>query len=227
MCDPARWLTDDLRAALPVGVAVAVVAIDGPQPPLVGSENSSTTNMSPRRLVEFTAGRACARAALHELDMAPCAVPVGHNREPVWPDGTVGSITHSGEFAAAVAAPVSVLGAIGIDIEPAEPLEAELIARICLPTELSRLGDWTDTPRWAKALFAAKEAVYKCLWPRTSLFLEFDEVELVLDPTGCQFRVLGRGALRAHPCEGITGRILWTSGHVVAVASIDGINAGR
>lgn len=226
MSDTIRSLADAIRTALPEGAAVATTLIGKPQPPLIGGEIHSATRMSPRRLSEFTAGRACARSALAELAIGKCAIPVGANREPVWPQGIAGSITHSSTFAAAVAAPRSVLDAIGIDIEPAEPLDAELIGRICLPAEIRRLGGNADLGHWAKALFAAKEAVYKCLWPRIALFLEFEEVEIVLDPARENFRVLGHGALVGHGCEPITGRLLSAADHFVAVATIDGISSG-
>jgi hypothetical protein len=57
----------------------------------------------PRRRAEFAAGRACARAALRRLGINGWPLLVGSKREPLWPAGVVGSITHTdGLVAAAV-----------------------------------------------------------------------------------------------------------------------------
>ena len=48
-----------------------------------------------KRKAEFLAGRYCARAALAQLDGSLAVnIGIGANREPLWPPGFVGSITH-------------------------------------------------------------------------------------------------------------------------------------
>ncbi len=59
----------------------------------------------PRRLSEFVAGRRCAARAL-EPSLARGATDIGMigrrpDRSPIWPAGSVGSITHTGCYAAA------------------------------------------------------------------------------------------------------------------------------
>src|SRR3981081_2261214 len=53
---------------------------------------------------EFLAGRLCAEFALCCLGAASTHVAMGGDRAPVWPDGVVGSITHSGGLAPAAGA---------------------------------------------------------------------------------------------------------------------------
>src|SRR4051812_24879633 len=67
----------------------------------------------PSRRHEFVLGRWCARQALAELGVMARAIPVGHQRMPVWPAGVVGSITHCRGFVGAVVAPADQLRAIG------------------------------------------------------------------------------------------------------------------
>src|ERR1700716_1803425 len=58
----------------------------------------------PNRQREFLAGRLCAAQALRCLGADSTHVGMAGDRAPVWPDGVVGSITHSGGFAAAAVA---------------------------------------------------------------------------------------------------------------------------
>lgn len=184
-----------LRLVLPPGIAISVANITGAFTPLAEAELVATVRMSPHRLQEFHAGRAQARLALQELGIRSPAVPVGPARDPQWPAGFVGSISHAGGIALAVAARTSVIGAIGIDLEPADPLDAELLRRVCRPEELARLGSSPELG--AKLTFSAKESVYKCLAPRTGIFLEFEDVEVELDMTGQAFATRGHGPAKS------------------------------
>lgn len=143
------------------------------------------------------------------------------HREPVWPAGVVGSISHSRRLAAAVVAPGLVLQAIGLDIEPALPLDADLLARVCLPSEIDRLGSSGEAPLSTKGIFCAKESIYKCLWPIVRTFLEFADVEVLLEANGEEFRVRGWGPIRGLACQSLAGRIVLAGDHIAAVTWID------
>ncbi len=176
---------------LPEGVAASAGVIAAPAPPLAAEELASAARMSPRRLQEFTAGRNHARRALGQLGLNSPAVAVGPDRAPRWPAGFVGSISHAGELVLAVAARDTVLRAIGIDLEPAVALDAELLERVCRPEELASLATSAAPSQRAKLIFSAKESIYKCIAPLTGGFLEFEDVE-ILFVTGEQ-RFLARG----------------------------------
>ena len=49
----------------------------------------------PKRVTEFATGRQCAREALRDLGIADVPILFGKDRCPLWPVGTVGSITHT------------------------------------------------------------------------------------------------------------------------------------
>ena len=77
-------------------------------------------------------------------------------------------------------APRTLSAGIGLDVEPAEPMNPELLPQILREPELARLDDWPE--RWRDfagiLAFSAKEALYKSIYPAHRVFLEFHDVEL-------------------------------------------------
>ena len=69
---------------------------------LLAAESDCIGDMVEKRRLEFTHGRYCAHQAMQLLGMSVVAIPKGTDRAPVWPDGIIGSISHSGDTAAAV-----------------------------------------------------------------------------------------------------------------------------
>jgi 4'-phosphopantetheinyl transferase EntD len=96
---------------------------------------------------------------------------------PQWPDGFVGSIAHDSTIATAALACRTDHISIGIDIEPAEALEPDLIEIVATERERSTLA---DAPLQSRLLFAIKEAVYKAVYPLDRTFLEHHDVEVDL-----------------------------------------------
>ncbi|MCE7903231.1 MAG: phosphopantetheinyl transferase [Gammaproteobacteria bacterium PRO9] len=213
-------ITESLKAALPAGTAFSLGPIATDHPPLMGEELPRVRDMAAKRRGEFMAGRAHARAALAALGLPPLALPMGADRAPAWPPGIVGSISHAGDLVVAVAAPARLLHGIGIDVEPATPLDEDLLERVCRPEELARIyGGNMHAPNpgpshLAKLIFSAKESVYKCIAPRTGIFLEFGDVEILLDPHRPAFSVQGHDAARGHLGPGLlSGRIVELGGY--------------
>ena len=79
--------------------------------------------------------RTCARIALGRLGLPPAPLLSGPKREPLWPDGVVGSITHCDGYRAVAVARADQLASIGIDAEPHAELPAGILARIALPAD--------------------------------------------------------------------------------------------
>ncbi len=149
---------------------------------LLTEELAGTENMVEGRMLEFRHGRYCAHAVLAMLGVREVAVPRGSNREPLWPQDIVGSISHSGKAAAAVAISDKYLAGIGLDIESSGPLSENLISMICLPEE--SVG---NNGLHAKLLFSIKEAIYKCVFPTVGEFIDFREVKVCLNEEACTF----------------------------------------
>jgi 4'-phosphopantetheinyl transferase EntD len=106
---------------------------------------------------------------------------MAEDRAPVWPRGVVGSITHTGDFAAAAVAWAADIAALGIDSEQIiDPAAAHDIADVCMVDEatLFRAVDGRSFCEFCTFVFSAKEAVFKCLFPLTRKFLEFSDVRI-------------------------------------------------
>ena len=166
----------------PDDVAVVVSEIGDVTSELLADEAAHVAKAVPKRQREFARGRVNARQALGELGVAGVSLLVGSMREPLWPEGIVGSITHDNRLCVVAVARGERYAGLGVDIEPAEPLEPEIAARIWSPVEAEQAARRTDmTPALASRLvFSAKEAFYKCQFPLTRTFLGFMEVSVAL-----------------------------------------------
>jgi 4'-phosphopantetheinyl transferase EntD len=123
------------------------------------------------------AARIVARQLLTRLGRSECALPRAPSGAPIWPAGVIGSLSHDARVAIAAVGLCREVGAIGIDVEPAECLPTELLEIVA--TRRERL-DIAQDPYRGRLLFAAKEAVYKALHPLDQLFLEHHDVEIDL-----------------------------------------------
>ncbi|CAG6399113.1 4'-phosphopantetheinyl transferase superfamily protein [Streptomyces cocklensis] len=152
--------------------------------PLHPEESAAVARAVAKRQREYTAGRACARAALARLGAPPGPLLRDpHRGAPLWPTGVVGSITHcDGYRAAAVARSTDIL-TLGIDAEPHDRLpEGVLDAIVATDTERAALASLTQRApavHWDRLLFSAKETVYKAWYPFHRRMLGFNEAELL------------------------------------------------
>lgn len=213
----------EIRAAiariLPAGVVASAGAIADAATPLAAAELPPTARMSARRFQEYSAGREHARKVLERLGLHSPVVAVGPDRAPLWPAGFVGSISHAGDLVLAVAAPSAAMRAIGIDLEPAVPLDADLVHRVCRPGELAGPGLPVASSLRAKLIFSAKESVYKCIAPLSGVFLEFEHVEILFDAGKNRFRARGHGpAAELLSPTTLTGAFTEAGGYWVTVA---------
>lgn len=181
-----------MRALLPSAVAVrATTRVYEQALPLPPDEQDAVARAIPRRQAEFAAGRTLARLALADLGVEAGAIGMGPRREPVWPDGVVGSITHCAGFAAAAVASTSDIASLGIDAEPAgRRLSEGVIVRVCHDSErrqVEALGEVGPL-----VVFSAKEAVYKAWYPVAARWLGFEHVDVDVDVDGGAFAVRPR-----------------------------------
>ena len=176
-----------IEELLPPGVAVVEAFEDQPDEPVFPGEEDLIAHAIEARRREFVTARRCAREALAKLGHAPVPIRFGPKREPQWPVGLVGSITHTAGFRAAAVAPQSVLAAVGIDTEQNEPLPDGVEDFITAPGEpemLAALASAFPFTHWGRLLFSAKESVYKAWYPLTRRWLGFEDVRLTIDPAG-------------------------------------------
>ncbi|MGH8141671.1 MAG: 4'-phosphopantetheinyl transferase family protein [Steroidobacteraceae bacterium] len=165
-----------------------------------------------RRIQDFTAGRLCARTALQQKGMSGTSLLPGNDRQPLWPDSIVGSITHTDGYCAAVVGRDCDVRCVGLDSEVIGAVQPDVFRRICSPPELDRLLSLTPQRRsFAAALtFVAKEAFFKCQFPVAREWLDFDAVAVRADNWDADlgsFRIepLRHIALEAHASPGSGG----------------------
>jgi 4'-phosphopantetheinyl transferase EntD len=161
----------------PQGVAGAELDRLEDAEPLLPAERASLAGAGPRRLREFAAGRHCAREALAELGEPRVALPRRADRQPEWPLGIVGSVSHSWDYCAAVVARRATCAGLGFDVEVWGRVRSELWPRIATPSEQSWLRSAGDAgERFATVLFSAKEAFYKAQYPQSRRSLGFHSI---------------------------------------------------
>lgn len=124
---------------------------------------------------DFRAGRACARRALLRLGGPDGPIPIGADREPVWPEGFVGGIAHAEGLACAAVARAGAIHGLGIDVEPLAPLDLAVEKLVCSGAELAA---FEGQPHGPLLVFCAKEAFYKAQFPLTRAFLDFADVQV-------------------------------------------------
>jgi 4'-phosphopantetheinyl transferase EntD len=214
-----------IASLFPEPVVVVSATADMWNAALHPDEAACVRRAVPKRRREFTAGRLCARAALARLGAPAGPLLVGPSRVPLWPAGYVGSISHCRDFcAAAVARRDAVLG-LGLDVEGSEPLEPELLARICTPDERARQAGAParpGAPDAGKLVFSAKESFYKCYFPLAGAFLGFQDVEVELDLAARSFLAHLRrpDAPSAAGRRELAGRLAWDARYVYAGVSL-------
>ncbi len=171
-----------IAALMPPGVAVADATGPLPGEALLPEEELLVARAVAKRRAEFTTVRTCARLALAELGRPPVPVLSGPRREPLWPPGIVGSLTHCDGYRAAAVAPADLLASLGIDAEPHDALPDGILDRVALPRERDGLGRLPAGIHWDRLLFSAKESVYKTWFPLTRRWLDFAEAALEFRP---------------------------------------------
>lgn len=177
-----------------------------------------------KRRREFTAGRRCARRAMMALSHPPDPIGQNPDRSPVWPVGLVGAISHTDNWCvAAVALKADGFRAIGLDIEPAEALPQGLAASICGREELGWLDGLAAADRGlsARALFSAKECVFKLQFGLTGKMLDFDAVTVRIDWRRFTFAATFEvGAAPFSAGDELNGRIAIRHGHIGCGAAL-------
>ena len=215
-----------IEKLLPHGVVVVEAFEDVPAEPSFPGEESLVANAVESRRREFITARRCAREALARLGHAPVPIRAGSKREPLWPAGLVGSITHTTGFRAAAVASRSLLASIGIDVEQNERLPDGIEETITVPGEvemLAALSRASPATYWGRLVFSAKESVYKAWYPLTGRQLGFEDARLAIDPAGtfaAKLLVDGTRTDGGPPLVELRGRFVVAHGLVATAATV-------
>lgn len=148
--------------------------------PFVGLQLPCNHQFAAKRFVDFSTGRYCAKMALEQLDIKDVIIPIGKDREPIWPEGIVGSISHCDSFAGAIVAKSAQFISLGMDIEEIGRVTPDLWDLVFTQKEKDFLISlsYEEIQEKSTAIFSIKEAFYKFQHPLTKTFLDFLDVEV-------------------------------------------------
>ncbi len=146
---------------------------------LIGAEIQAVANAIAKRRAEFAAGRRAARAALGNMN---AVIPASKDRAPVWPAGYVGAITHDDGLAMAICARSERMAGLGVDLTEAAPFPEHLRDRVLTAASEQNLNGLE-----ARAVFSAKETLYKTLYPQVRHFFGFEAASIAPDFTSDSF----------------------------------------
>jgi 4'-phosphopantetheinyl transferase EntD len=212
-----------LKDLLPAEVVSVAVRGDDPSACLLPEEAAQFGWAVESRLREFTTARTCARQALRNLGFPSTPILRGLKREPIWPPGVVGSITHCrGYRAAAVARQLDML-TVGVDAEVHEELPDGVLEQVAGDQERAWLGEAPGAIHWDRLLFCAKESVYKAWFPLTGRWLGFEDAVVTFNPVEGTFHArLLVTPPRVDGCHlrGFSGRFLVREGLVLTAIAL-------
>ena len=145
-------------------------------------ENYFSQLSSVSRKEHYRSGRICAGEVLSKLGtLGQPVLRDPQTREPLWPEGISGAITHSGKWAAAAAGKTSDVSGIGIDLEDLErQVDSRISRHVCIPEEQKWLQECGEDflEQNLKIIFSAKEAIFKAFFPYTRTYLHFHDARI-------------------------------------------------
>lgn len=172
-----------LKCIAPPGVRIRHRTItDGDEHALLTAEAAGfwTSALKVRR--QSGAARMAARELLSDLGYNEIPLPRSALGIPSWPPDIVGSLAHDDDVAVAAIGRTTQFAALGIDVEPAQEIDPELVTIVTTSSERQRYDASLLTSR---LFFVIKEATYKALNPVDGHFLDFHDMEIDLSNKVC------------------------------------------
>lgn len=172
--------TEIIRKLFPESVTGVILPIDDYQSHLHPDEAKIISTASVKRKLEFSTARWCAKQALASEGIQDFPILSGENREPVWPKGFIGSISHCKDQCSAVIAKKSDINSIGFDVEKLKKLKTDIAKAICTDAE----RDWLSKQskhfydNLVLTIFSLKESVYKCVFQHQQVQLGFKDCSI-------------------------------------------------
>ena len=151
-------------------------------------EQMIAEGMKGHRRAEFTTARVLIRELLKVMK------PMGEDHDravlpdsdgcALWPEGITGSISHTRGFCTVALGKQRTGSSLGIDIETRGRLSTEAKRKICSPEEQLRVEAFAPARHLSEQdvytlIFSAKEAFFKYQFPRSRLWLEFQDVKMM------------------------------------------------
>ena len=150
-------------------------------------------NDVPKKKAHFLGGRYCVHKALSimrkedlefseiDKDKQINAIPIQRNEQgaPIWPEGVIGSITHTESFIGAVVESSQNLRGVGIDTEKIlGPQSVTMVESLVSTDEEKKKSLSYDPFEYFTLIYSAKESIFKCLNPIIDKYIEFHDVTI-------------------------------------------------
>ena len=213
-------MESQVAALFPSSVRCALSTVREGAGPVYAEELRAVASAVPSRRREFACGRACAHRAIRALGRTDGPILVGRDREPLWPAGVVGAISHTSVLAGAAVADARDARGIGFDIERVDAdFDAAQRNLIFTPAELGRLDALRAGGLPAEVvLFSAKECVHKTLFPVTGLRLDYQDVSVDIEAGAGRFAaaVHEQRTIDMAGTASIAGMFRLTTAHVIS-----------
>ena len=170
------------------GVVCALAPVADHSSALLAQEARCVAQAVAKRRNEFSTGRCLARELMKKMGYRDQEILFGRQREPLWPEGVVGSITHNDTHAAVAVAERRAIENIGIDLETQDRLTPNLFDKLLTKREQDLAARIDPT-----LLFSAKEACYKFIYPIVRSYVDYLDVEVEphFDSQTFQLRYIG------------------------------------
>lgn len=163
-----------------------------PRQPLPEAEEELAAGFRhPMRQLHFRLGREAAHRSLEKYSVSDAsqAILIGSHGQPIWPEEYCGSISHT-KCLTSIGQPSSVAGCVtrhmgegtfpGLDIEwKHRKLSEQAIRKFSTKAELQWIEGQPDPRLAGLGLLAAKEALYKALFPVVKRWFGFTAAEVL------------------------------------------------
>jgi enterobactin synthetase component D len=134
----------------------------------------------PKRQAEYFFGRLAAKFSMSRLLVTPTEVKIGDLRQPVWPSGLIGSISHTNSIAASLVLRKEYYKFVGIDVEYIGALDEStaLSARVINKREHAYLMTFNKLSMKSllTIVFSAKESFFKGAFRSVGRYFDFSSV---------------------------------------------------
>jgi Phosphopantetheinyl transferase component of siderophore synthetase len=133
----------------------------------------------PKRRIEYLAGRYCTARCLAALGFSGHNVSTGAMREPIWPSGVLGSISHDNNIAISAVASCGDLMALGLDLEAEISIDTvrQIRNQVLSGSELELARSLPMSEAQIFTLFfSLKETFFKAAFPDVRKYFDFDSI---------------------------------------------------
>ena len=141
------------------------------------------------------------------------------DRSPIWPQGFIGSISHSKNLVAVALSQNCKY--LGIDLENLGRMKIDVFNKISVDEDIKIVNGLTDE-QLMTLIFSAKEALFKALYPEVKKFFGFDYAyvkNVFVDKNS--FEICLKKPINElwtpEKRQAITGRFLFDQGHCLAI----------